>query len=849
PGQYALGRALLVLDDREAARKRLEAAWAQGYREPRVAWALAQVLGDLYQERLLLDVERRSPEQRELRRRELEQNYRDPALAYLRQAEGPDVPVPPLYVKALFAFYEGRHEEALAYLEDMGRAQPWFYEAPLLQGDVLLARATQRWHQGDKAGSQEDVDAGRRAYTAAIATAESQPTGHYVLARLELAALVMELYGEGNVLPYYERGVEAATRALTAAPDHHRSLVVLSRLHRRLAEQRTGQGREDAEPLLEKSILAAREALALAPPGDRVALELAITHRLWARYRQERGQDPSEQLRQSIEAFERLRPEERDYAFHANLGLTYQVWADAEAERGVDPLAHQGKAIDAYLAAIRVRENQADAWINLGNALRRRASTPGATDAAGDLTKARDALAKALALNPGNVVACFRGAEISEQLARWRWSHGEPHEADLEQALALFRQGLGINAKLPPLHNGLGAALLWQAEQRWEEGGDTEPLLQQAQAAFEEARRLAPKQAYAHNNLGEVWMRRATIQAARGEDPRPSGRAAVEAYQQAVSLQEKDADLWANLGRAQTLLATWSLESGGDPGQELSRAEASLARASSLNARQAHIWRNTGELRARKARWLARRDTAKDSDFEAAAEAFQQALTLAPRRHDFRLEAARFQLAWAEWRQRAGVDSGPTGARPDARRRGPGRPSRLGPCPGASRRPAGGAGGHARRHGAAAGVALRGPGGVAAGVGPQPAAGARVEEPARHGPRASGRPSPALRRDGSQTSGGSVVTSRFPFFVSSSLPWCDAPGPLGTSTVNGYVPTAAPSATASSFVSFRLEELSREMDAVLSRHVGGYTVALVMPLDVSIQKRTVSPCRTLLLGM
>lgn len=659
PGQYALGRALLVLDERDAARKRLEAAWAQGYREPRVAWALAQVLGDLYQERLLLDVERRSPEQREVRRKELEQNYRDPALAYLRQAEGPDVPVPPLYVKALFAFYEGRHEEALTHLEAMGRAQPWFYEAPLLQGDVLLARATQRWHQGDKAGSQEDLDAGRRAYAAAVATAESQPMGHYVLARLELAALVMELYGEGNVLPHYERGVEAATRALAAAPDYHRSLVVLARLHRRLAEQRASQGREDAEPLLEKSIHAAREALALAPPSDRVALELAITHRLWARYRQERGQDPSEQLRLSIEAFERLRPEERDYAFHANLGLTYQVWADAEAERGVDPLEHQGKAIDAYLEAIRVRENQADAWINLGNALRRRASNPRATDAAGDLTRARDALAKALALNPGNVVASFRGAEISEQLARWRWSHGEPFEADLEQALALFRQGLGINAKLPPLHNGLGAALLWQAEQRWEEGGAPEPLLQQAQSAFEEARTLAPRQVYAHNNLGEVWTLNATFQSARGENPEPSGRAAVEAYRQAISLQPQDADLWANLGRVQTLLATWSMETGGDPRAELAKAEESLARATTLNPRQGHTWRNTGEARALKARWLAHRGTAQESDFELASQAFQQALSLEPRRHDYRLATARFQLAWAAWRQQRNENAAP----------------------------------------------------------------------------------------------------------------------------------------------------------------------------------------------
>ena len=106
PGQYALGRALLALDDKEGARERLEAAWAHGYREPRVAWALALVLGHLYQEQLLLEVERRNPEQREARRRELEQRYRDPALAWLRQAEGPGVPAPPLYVKALLAFYE-----------------------------------------------------------------------------------------------------------------------------------------------------------------------------------------------------------------------------------------------------------------------------------------------------------------------------------------------------------------------------------------------------------------------------------------------------------------------------------------------------------------------------------------------------------------------------------------------------------------------------------------------------------------------------------------------------------------------------------------------------------------------
>nr|WP_225937477.1 serine/threonine-protein kinase [Myxococcus sp. RHSTA-1-4] len=659
PGQYALGRALLALGDVEGARARLESAWAHGYREPRVAWALALVLGDLYREALLLDVERRSPEQREARRRELEQRYRDPALAYLRQAEGPDVPAPPAYVKALFAFHEGRHEGALANLDAMGRAQPWFYEAPLLRGDILLARAMQRWHQGDRAGSRADLDAGRQAYAAAITTADSQPATHYALGRLEQTALVMELYGEGNVLPHYERGLESLSRALAAAPDHARSLLEMARFHRRLAEQRANQGREGVEPLLQKAIDAALAAQAFSPPGSLVPLELAISYRQWARYRQRHGQDPREQLRLSIESFERVLPEERDYSFHANLGVTHQVWADFESERGEDSLAHQEKAIEAYRAAIRLRESQADAWINLGNALVMRATNPRAPDTAGDLSRAREAMDRALGINPRNVAACFQGADVSEQLARWRLEHGEDPHPDLEKALALYRQGLAVNARLPPLHNGLGAALLWQAEQRWEEGGDPEPLLAAAAQSFEEARTLAPQQAYAYNNLGEVWALRAAFQLARHEEPGPSVRAAVDAYEQALRMLPGDADLWTNLARVHGLMATWTLERGGDPRGELDRAEAALARARGLNPRLGGAWRYLGEAHAVRARWLASRNTAGNEDFEAAAKAFEQALELAPRKLEYRLAAGHHQREWAGWKARHGDDPAP----------------------------------------------------------------------------------------------------------------------------------------------------------------------------------------------
>ncbi|MBZ4413811.1 protein kinase [Myxococcus sp. MISCRS1] len=657
PGHYALGRALLALGDVEGARARLESAWRHGYREPRAAWALALVLGDQYREKLLLDVERRSQEQREARRRELEQRYRDPALAYLRQAEGPDVPAPPLYVKALFAFHEGRHEEALAHLDAMGNTWPWFYEAPLLRGDVHLARATARWHQGDSAGSQADLEAGRRAYAQAISTAESQPDTHYALGRLELAALVMELYGSGDVQPPYERGLAALGRALQAAPGHHRSLIVLSRLHRRLGEQHANQNATDVEALFGKAIDAARAALKLAPPAERVTLDLAIIHRLWARHLQRLSQDPREQLGHSIEAFEQLGPEERDYAFHANLGVTHQVWADYESGLGLDSLEHQGKAIDAYLAAIRLRDTQADAWINLGNAYRARAGLTRAPDAQGDLTRALEAIQRALALNPRNVIACYQGADVSEQLARWRQEHGQDPRPDLERALALYRQGRDINPKLPQLANGLGAALLWWAEQRWEEGEDVEALLTEAREAFEQAREAAPQQSYAYNNLGEVEAVRAGFLLARGQDPSFGLKTAEAAYRKTLEMMPGDADIWTNLARVHVLAATHALQERRAVAPGLTRAQEALDRARQLNPRLGYAWRYQGALLDVHARERVRLGTAKEEDFRRTEDALAQAVALSPRRQEYVLASSELALAWGRWKARQGGDA------------------------------------------------------------------------------------------------------------------------------------------------------------------------------------------------
>jgi eukaryotic-like serine/threonine-protein kinase len=657
PGHYAAGRALLVLGDVEGARARLESAWQHGYREARVAYALALALGQLYQAQLL-EVERlRDAELRGARRRELERLYREPALGYLKQSQGAEV-ASPEYVAALLAFYEGRHDEALRHLEDMGATTPWFYEAPLLRGDILLARATRRRYEGDRAGALGDLEAARQSLEIAVDIGESEPAVYYGMAQLQLTALILELYGQGEIESYYQQGVEAVSRALTAAPDHFKSRVLESRLHRRMAEHRAQRG-EEVLPLLEKALTAARAAQALAADHAPAHLELAQVLRHQARHRQERGEDPRAQLRLATEAFERIRPEARDFLFHAELGQIYKVWADYEDQIGGDSSSWRGQTIAAYLTALRLDPQRVSGWTNLGIAAFKRALSPGASDPEGDLRQAREALERARSLDPGNYATCFHGGQVLEWQARRQVNRGKEAEPELAQAVALYRQGLAINGKIPQLHNALGGALLWRAELNWEEGSDPFPRLDEAQAAFEQARAVAPQQAFAYNNLGEVHAARALYQRRRGESPEASVRAAVEAYRQALERLPRNAQFWTNLAKAQHTLAVWKLEQGSAPREALAQASEALRQAAEINPKLGATLRYLAETQGVQARWLAKQGQARSEDFEAAEHTFQRAMEADPEWPDYRVAAALLSRERALWLARTGGDPVP----------------------------------------------------------------------------------------------------------------------------------------------------------------------------------------------
>ncbi|WP_224366233.1 serine/threonine-protein kinase [Hyalangium versicolor] len=658
PGHYALGQGWLELGDPAQAREHLEAAWAHDFQDVRVAYALALALGQLYRQQLL-SLGSLTAARRKSRRAELEHQYRDPALTWLRLGQGAPV-LSPEYMEALLAFYEERYDDALPRLDALGEQLPWFYEAPKLRGDILQMRALTRWDDGnhsqeERARAQADLEQARKAYALAADTAQSWPEAHYGLARVEWAEASMDLYSGGQVQPHIERALEHLARALRAAPDHTESLALQASLYRNLAEARSLQG-GDAEAPLDEATQAARRALALKPLHPDARKELGMS--LWrlATLRQTKGLDPRAQLREAADVFGSFEPNEKDYYVHHGLGVVFKAWADYEEEIGADSRSHRDQAIDAFKQTLLLEPQYAPGWTNLAVEYYKRAARPHAPGAEEDLEQAWQALQKSRTLNARNPVLSYQEGRLHHLRALRLRDTGGDERPELAAAIASCLEGLAINPRMVALHNLMGRVLQDQARGNWDRGEDPLSFLKQARQSFEQALALDPKLALTYNNLADLEATRAVYLRARGQDPRPNARAALQSAQEAQRQAPEHPFGLIDQGHAHQLLAAFTFEAQGDPTADLTEATEKLQKALERAPRNAEAWLYLAETRAIRARWRARQGQAETKDFEEAAEAYQRSLETTDRPLEYRLAFGRFCGEWAAWRQRARLD-------------------------------------------------------------------------------------------------------------------------------------------------------------------------------------------------
>jgi eukaryotic-like serine/threonine-protein kinase len=180
----------------------------------------------------------------------------------------------------------------------------------------------------------------------------------------------------------------------------------------------------------------------------------------------------------------------------------------------------------------------------------------------------------------------------------------------------------------------------------WDRGKDPRPTLDQAQAAFQQAIVVAPGQAFGYDNVGEVHAQRALFQQASGEDPSKSVNDAVEMLERAIEKIPNHPTFRADLAMAYTVLAGYQLDHGRDPRPSLDAADKALHELDQ-NSSDAQVALYRAETMGLRARLAARGGRGDAGAFERAAQAFEQAIALAPENLDHALVFVRFCRAWA----------------------------------------------------------------------------------------------------------------------------------------------------------------------------------------------------------
>ncbi|HEX4959516.1 MAG TPA: protein kinase [Thermoanaerobaculia bacterium] len=532
PGNFALGQAFLALHQSATARLHLERAWKAGERDPLVAVALGEALTASYERALGDSSLQASPDN-------LDRTYRQPALAYLRQAARDPQGAPPPYVAGLIAYLERRYPAALDAARQALLQNPAFFKASQLEAMAILAQGTDATNSGRYEEAQGLFAKAGEVYRRALAQVPSEP-GLYAGDCDRWTRWIGSTLAARDVTPEeVARARAACDLALSVDPELADVLILKASIAWRLGDQKIKRG-EDAVPDLTEGIALSERAIALDAHDARAFNYLASSYRTLAQRELARGLDPTVHIQKGIAAAHKAVEAQPEMASaHAGLGTAYLVLAQARQRHGADPRLAVEAAAASYHSAIALDPKLIPAHVNLGNAWK--------TMAEAQVTQGMD---------PSDSVG---------------------------NAAAAFQQAVHLNPKYAPAYNNLGNVQLTLGEYLLTRGSDPRQPLADAARSYEQALAIKPDYGLARFNLGYTYRSLAEGLAGQGQDPAPALGAADAALAEYLRLNPNDADTFLEQARVRLAAVRWDLRAKTSPEKDLAEAAADLERAEAVN--------------------------------------------------------------------------------------------------------------------------------------------------------------------------------------------------------------------------------------------------------------------------
>ncbi len=497
PGRLALGRAHLALGDLEEAHEELGRAWDSGYQGPEVAEALGLAKVGLYRASLAALT---GPD-REDRRKELEDRLRLPALDLLRRAQVGERGLPDLAAAEL-ALTEGRFQEALDRSRKAREAQPWLYQAHLLDAEVKFTQAAAPLAARNFQAAESLVTEAEAHIALAKEVGRSAPAVYEKEARRRAEVIHLRMVTSSSKPGDFEWAKAGCDEALHIRPRSWKTYGSLAAIHLSWAGQ-VEAWHQDSLPYSEAGIRAANQALALHPNSNEVLSTLAYLWWRQAHLQEVAGQDPRLSLRHAVEALEKaLQHPEQAATLHQRMGNCYTTQALFELRSGEDPDAAVNAAEQQFQESVRLKPSGqalSDHIWALG--ARAQAQLRRNQDPASTLKAATDLFEESRRLTPDYFFARTNLADIAVIRAEFLEGNGQDPSPELDRVEALARDAMKEKAGLGYALPDLGQAALIRARWKLRQKMDPSEALVSARNYFEQGRRERPDQSWPQRGL------------------------------------------------------------------------------------------------------------------------------------------------------------------------------------------------------------------------------------------------------------------------------------------------------------------------------------------------------------
>ena len=580
PGNFALGRGYLALQEHEKARRHLELAWNGGYRSPEIAYALGRTMGALYQKELQSLEGTSNKELKEGRRREIEKQFRDPAMNYLNASRGSTM-APSHYLEALIAFYAGRYDDAAKSNAEAIKSEPWSSEPLKLRGDIFVLQAMQQDQTGDLKNAAVNYTKAGDSYKAALDISRSDASIYQAECRRLMEWQGLIDFHEVPTETVYAQAAGACERAIQIEPDNPAFYSELAQLYCDWATTKR-LTRMEPELLFQKAIQTAQKALEIDRDFPEAWTSLGSSYVNLALRQWDTGADRIPTINLALKAFAnriRLKPDPQSYS---DLGDAYSDRGAVEMETGIDPIQSLDASVEAYQNAIKLKPGLARFRNNLGITYMRK--------------------------------------------GRYELQHGMNPTNSLQAANKNYRKAVEINSKYMWAYNNLGISLTALAQYEIMQSRNPVALFNDAIQSYSTAIELDPSLSYL--NLARACVAKAEYSVQLGQDPATDLDHARQSLSSFMNQSGNILGAKRDLASIELVAASWAILQGNSPNAFLETAESSLRDALSHNPEDPESFRQYAKhcLLSAKYKLRLRRDYSPDINkgLEKIAEALKR---------------------------------------------------------------------------------------------------------------------------------------------------------------------------------------------------------------------------------